>query len=100
MPLMICLPLVLPLLAAASARPLAGRLPPAVASWLLAGSALVLAAASSAVLGLLALTALLRIPLAAAAAGDMSVQVLSRDRKSTRLNSSHSQISYAVFFLK
>ncbi len=78
MPLMICLPLVLPLLAAASARPLAGRLPPAVASWLLAGSALVLAAASSAVLGLLGLTALLRIPLAAAAAGDMSVQVLSR----------------------
>src|SRR2546430_10207080 len=26
--------------------------------------------------------------------------VLSRDRKSTRLNSSHSQISYAVFCLK
>ncbi len=78
MSLVICLPLVLPLLAAAAARPLAGRLPPAAASWLLAGSALVLAAASSAVLGLLALTALLRIPLAAAAAGDMSVQVISR----------------------
>jgi Zn-dependent protease with chaperone function len=77
--LVIYLPLVLPLLAAATARPLAGRLPPAAASWLLAGSALALAAASSAVLGLLALTALLRIPLAAAAAGDMSVQVLSRD---------------------
>jgi Zn-dependent protease with chaperone function len=76
--LVIYLPLVLPLLAAAAARPLAGRLPPAVASWLLAGSALVLAAASSAVLGLLALTALLRIPLAAAAGG-MSVRVLSRD---------------------
>src|SRR2546427_9648395 len=27
-------------------------------------------------------------------------QVLPRDRKSTRLNSSHSQISYAVFCLK
>ena len=79
MPLTILLPLVLPLLAAAAARPLAGRLPPAAASWLLAGSALALAAASSAVLGVLALTALLRIPLAAAAAGDMSVQVLSRD---------------------
>src|SRR2546430_15569443 len=26
--------------------------------------------------------------------------ILSRDRKSTRLNSSHSQISYAVFCLK
>src|SRR2546427_7333330 len=28
------------------------------------------------------------------------VQVADRDRKSTRLNSSHSQISYAVFCLK
>src|SRR5688572_32322326 len=28
------------------------------------------------------------------------VSVYSRDRKSTRLNSSHSQISYAVFCLK
>jgi Zn-dependent protease with chaperone function len=75
--LVIYLPLVLPLLVAAAARPLAERLPPAVASWLLAGSALVLAAASSAALGLLTLTALLRIPLVDATAG-MSVQVLSR----------------------
>src|SRR2546430_4107825 len=29
-----------------------------------------------------------------------ALEVLSRDRKSTRLNSSHSQISYAVFCLK
>src|SRR2546430_12193165 len=29
-----------------------------------------------------------------------SVQASTRDRKSTRLNSSHSQISYAVFCLK
>src|SRR2546427_6744636 len=29
-----------------------------------------------------------------------SVRWLARDRKSTRLNSSHSQISYAVFCLK
>src|SRR6266853_2684620 len=28
------------------------------------------------------------------------MEVLARDRKSTRLNSSHSQISYAVFCLK
>jgi hypothetical protein len=47
------------------------------AAWLLAGSAVALAAASSAVLGLLALTALVRIPLAAAA-GEMSMQVISR----------------------
>src|SRR2546427_5831061 len=29
-----------------------------------------------------------------------AAQLLARDRKSTRLNSSHSQISYAVFCLK
>src|SRR2546430_13576618 len=32
--------------------------------------------------------------------GDVAAQPLGRDRKSTRLNSSHSQISYAVFCLK
>src|SRR5438270_4396494 len=31
---------------------------------------------------------------------DRTIQHLSQDRKSTRLNSSHSQISYAVFCLK
>ena len=70
-------PLVMPLLAAAAAGPLAGRLPPPAATWLLAGSAVALAAASSAVLGLLALTALVRIPLIGAA-GQMSEQVISR----------------------
>src|SRR5258707_8052296 len=70
-------PLVMPLLAAAAAGPLAGRLPPMAATWLLAGSAVALAAASTAVLGLLALTALVRIPLAAAA-GEMSMPVISR----------------------
>jgi Zn-dependent protease with chaperone function len=56
------LPLVIPLLAALAARPLADRLPPAIATWLLAGSSLLLALASSVVLGLLALSALIRIP--------------------------------------
>src|SRR2546430_12463426 len=37
---------------------------------------------------------------AAVAAHDVNVVVEDRDRKSTRLNSSHSQISYAVFCLK
>src|SRR2546430_5850646 len=32
--------------------------------------------------------------------GGRQILVRSRDRKSTRLNSSHSQISYAVFCLK
>src|SRR5688572_31755416 len=36
----------------------------------------------------------------ATVAGAMSHDVVSVDRKSTRLNSSHSQISYAVFCLK
>ena len=75
MHLAIYLPLVVPLFAAAAARPLAERLPPVAATWLLAGSALALAAASSAVLGLLALTALARIPLVELAAG-ISGQVI------------------------
>jgi beta-lactamase regulating signal transducer with metallopeptidase domain len=58
----IYLPLVIPLLAAVTARSLADRLPPKAATWLLAVSALALALTSSAVLGLLALSALIRLP--------------------------------------
>src|SRR2546427_4890207 len=32
--------------------------------------------------------------------GNLIAEIAARDRKSTRLNSSHSQISYAVFCLK
>ncbi|MGH3216471.1 MAG: M48 family metalloprotease, partial [Trebonia sp.] len=77
MQLAVYLPLVIPVLAALAARPVADRLPPVAATWLLTGSALALALASSAVLGLLALSALVRIPLVAAIA-DMSVPVISR----------------------
>jgi hypothetical protein len=77
MRLAVYLPLVIPLLAALAARPLADRLPPAAATWVLAASSLALAAASSAVLGLLALTALVRVPFVDALA-NMSVQVISR----------------------
>jgi len=56
------LPLVIPVLAALAAGPLADRLPPAAATWMLAASSLVLALASSAVLGLLAVSALVRVP--------------------------------------
>jgi Zn-dependent protease with chaperone function len=69
MNLAVYLPLVVPLLAAVLARPLAERLPPRTATWLLTGSALALAAASSAVLGLLAMAAAVRIPQVAAAGG-------------------------------
>src|SRR5688572_33504760 len=37
---------------------------------------------------------------AAGTAESLSLGISARDRKSTRLNSSHSQISYAVFCLK
>lgn len=77
MHLAVYLPLVVPLLAAAAAWPLAERLPPVAATWLLAGSALALAAASSAVLGMLALTALVRIPLVESL-GEMSGRVISQ----------------------
>src|SRR6202035_5346896 len=56
MHLAVYFPLVMPLLAAAAAGPLARRLPPVAATWLLARSAVALAAASTAVLGLLVVT--------------------------------------------
>ena len=73
----IYLPLAIPVLAALAARLVADRLPPAAASWLLTASALALALASSAVLGLLALSALIRLPVVDAA-GHLSRPVISR----------------------
>ena len=73
----IYLPLIVPQLAAAAARPLAERLPPRTAAWLLTGSALALAVASSAVLGLLAMGAAFRIP-RVDAIGGMSLGVVTR----------------------
>jgi len=61
MELAVYVPLLVPALAALAARPLAARLPPAVAAWLLTASALALALASSAALGVLALSAVIRI---------------------------------------
>lgn len=72
------LPLLLPLLALWGAVPLAHRLPPRLATWLLTGATTVLAGCSSAALALLAATAALRIPLLA----DLerySLAVVSRD---------------------
>src|SRR3712207_8436396 len=40
------------------------------------------------------------LPWARVAASDTGRRTLDRDRKSTRLNSSHANISYAVFCLK
>ena len=78
MDLAVYLPLLLPLCAAAGAWPLASRLPPKVATWLLTGAAVALAALSTAVLGFLALTAVLRIQLVASLA-HMSAAVIRRD---------------------
>jgi hypothetical protein len=60
------LPLLLPLLAVPAARRLAEVLPPRAAAWLLAGSAAVLAACSTAALVLLAGAGALRLPPVAA----------------------------------
>lgn len=78
MDLVVYVPLLLPLCAAAGARPLATRLPPRVATWLLTGAAVALAALSTAVLGFLALTAVLRIPLVASL-GHLSAAVIRRE---------------------
>jgi hypothetical protein len=78
MDLAVYLPLLLPLCAAAGAWPLATRLPPMVATWLLTGAVVALAALSTAALGLLAFTAVLRIPLVASL-GNMSAAVFRRE---------------------
>ncbi len=58
--------LVAPLLALPSVRSLPDRLPPRLAAWLLTGTAVGLAGAGAAALGLLALSALLHVPFVAA----------------------------------
>jgi hypothetical protein len=62
MRLAVYLPILLTLLAAPGARLLAGRCEPRLATWLLTLSAMVLAAASTISLALLAVTGLLRVP--------------------------------------
>jgi len=76
MHVLVYLPLVIPLLAAVAARPVAERLPPRTATWLLAASSVVLAGASCAVLGLLALAAAVRIPLVDTL-GDLSLRAVN-----------------------
>jgi Zn-dependent protease with chaperone function len=63
------LPLVIPALAAAAARPLAARLEPRHATWLLTMAAVALAACSMAALALLAAYAAAKLPFLAAAGG-------------------------------
>jgi Zn-dependent protease with chaperone function len=75
--LLVCLPLGAPLLAAPAARLLADRLPPRTATWVLAGSAVALAAASCGVLGLITFAAAMRLP-AIDALGGMSLLAVDR----------------------
>ncbi|MFE9450154.1 M56 family metallopeptidase [Streptomyces sp. NPDC006739] len=70
--LLVYLPLLFPVPAAWAARPLAERLEPRLATWLLTASALALAALSCAALGVLLVAGVVRLPLAALA-GDWSV---------------------------
>jgi hypothetical protein len=79
------LPLLIPAIAALAARPLADRLPPRTATWLLAASSVILAAASCGVLGLLAVAAAVRIPFVDAAAGMSIHGVNSSDQASVPL---------------
>jgi Zn-dependent protease with chaperone function len=72
------LPLLVPVLAAVSARWLAGRLDPRVGTWLLTATAVGLALTSGLALTALAATAVGQIPLVGAL-GDWSVGVLHRD---------------------
>ncbi|HEY3747601.1 MAG TPA: M56 family metallopeptidase [Pseudonocardiaceae bacterium] len=71
------LPLLLPVVAAASARRVADRLDPRLATWVLTVSSVLLAAASGLVLAALAATALGQIRIVARA-GDWSIRILRR----------------------
>ncbi len=75
---LLCLPLVVPALAGAAARPLAARLEPRHATWLLTTAAVALAACSLAALALLAAYAAAAGAPFLAAAGDYSQQVMRR----------------------
>jgi Zn-dependent protease with chaperone function len=75
--LLVCLPLLIPLLAAAAARPLAARMEPRLATWLLTAATVALAACSTAALALLVASAAAAAP-ALAALGDYSQPVLRR----------------------
>ena len=74
---LVYLPLLVPMLAAAAARPLAARLEPRLATWLLTATTVALAAFSTAALALMTASALARSPLLAAL-GDYSQPVLRR----------------------
>lgn len=85
MHMLVWLPLAIPAIAALAARPLANRLPPRTATWLLTASAVILAAASCGVLGLLALAAAVRLPFVDALAGMSMSAVNSTDPASLPL---------------
>ncbi len=72
---LVYLPLLVPVLAAAAARPLAARLEPRLATWLLTATTVALAVFSTAALALLAASALARVPFLAAL-GDYSQPAL------------------------
>ncbi len=74
---LVYLPLLVPVLAAVAARPLAARLEPRLATWLLTVTTVALAAFSTAALALLAASALARIP-ALASVGGYSQPALRR----------------------
>jgi Zn-dependent protease with chaperone function len=74
---LVYLPLLVPVLAAAAARPLAARLEPRLATWLLTATTVALAAFSAAALALMAASALARAPVLATL-GDYSQPVLRR----------------------
>jgi Zn-dependent protease with chaperone function len=83
MHLVVYMPLLFPVPAALAARPLAERVEPRLATWLLAGGALALAVLSCTALGVLAVAGLVRLPLAALVGGWSATVVRAGDPVST-----------------
>jgi len=77
MRILIYVPLAVSVLAAVGAWPLAERLPPRTATWLLTVSAVIIAGTSGAALGLLAMAAAMRLPVVAAMGG-MSLRTVGQ----------------------
>ncbi|MFF2248519.1 M56 family metallopeptidase [Streptomyces sp. NPDC058142] len=79
MHLAVYLPLLLPAAAGLSAGPLARRLEPRLATWLLTAAGLILAVSSTIVLGLLAVAGLVRLPLIDALEGYSPTVIARQD---------------------
>jgi len=93
--LLVYLPLLIPVLAAATARPLAERLDPREATWLLTAATVILAACSTVALALLAASAAARVPVMASL-GHYSQNVVHRSDHTSAVTGAVAAVGVAI----